>query len=406
MGASRTGGGESQVRDHWDVAIAGGGIMGCSTAYFLASSGDFDGSVVVVERDPTYQTGAATRSLGGIRQQFSTPENVQMSMFGAVFAREAAERLDVEGDPCEVSFREQGYLTLADEAGVEGLRRNWEIQCGLGAALTLLGPDALKERFGWLNTDGLGGGVFGHANEGWIDPHALLMGFRRKARSLGVTFLDGEVTRIDREGDRVTGFRTTGHGAIRAGATVLAAGSRAGGLAGSAGLFLPVVPRKRHVYVFDCRDRVEDAPLVIDPGGVAFRPEGDQYLGTVSPPEDRDPDSDALDFEIEYEDWEGTVWPALAHRVPAFEAVKLTSAWAGHYDFNTFDHNAIIGPDPDVSGLLYCNGFSGHGMQQSAAAGRAVSELVAYGGFRSIDLKRFGIERVRENRPLVESAVI
>ncbi len=391
---------------NWDVAVAGGGIMGCAAAYFLAVSDGFDGSVVVVERDPTYQTGAATRSLGGIRQQFSTPENVRMSMFGAEFARAAPGLLAVDGDPCEPGFREQGYLTLADEAGAEGLRRRWELQRGLGAEVTLLDVDGLRERFPWVNPDGLGGAVFGHANEGWVDPHALLAGFRRKARSLGVSFLDGEVGRLDREDGRVVGFGAAGHGTVRAGTTVLAAGARAGALAATAGLHLPVAPRKRFVYVFDCREDLGHAPLVVDPSGAAFRPESGRYLGTVSPPEDRDPDSDPLDFEVEYDSWTEVVWPLLAHRVPAFEAVKLSTAWAGHYDFNTFDQNAILGPDPDVDGLLYCNGFSGHGLQHAAAAGRAVSELVVHGGYRTIDLTRFSIDRVRDGAPLPETAVL
>lgn len=391
---------------NWDVAVAGGGIMGCATAYFLAASNAFDGSVAVVERDPTYRTGAAARSLGGIRQQFSTPENVRMSLFGAEFARAAPELLAVDGAPCEPGFREQGYLTLADEAGADGLRRRWELQRALGAAVTPLDVDDLRERFPWIDPDGVAGAVFGHANEGWIDPHALLAGFRRKARSLGVSFLDGKVGRLDREGGRVVGFRTAEHGAVRAGTTVLAAGAWAGALAATAGLHLPVGPRKRHVYVFDCREDLGHAPLVVDPSGMAFRPESGRYLGTVSPPEDRDPGSDPLDFEVDHDAWTEVVWPALARRVPAFEAVRLSTAWVGHYDFNAFDGNAIVGRDPDVDGLLYCNGFSGHGLQHAAAAGRAISELIVHGEYRTIDLTRFSIDRVRDGAPLAETAVI
>lgn len=393
------------VAERYDVAVAGGGIIGSAVAYFLAASDAFDGSIVAVERDPSYQTCAATRSLGGIRQQFSTPENIRMSMFGADFARAAREALAVDGTPCEVTFREQGYLLMVKTAGAETLQQNWEVQRRLGAAVTLLRGSALAERFPWVDWSGVEAATFGTANEGWVDPHGLLVGFRRKAQSLGVRFLKGEITRLTREGGRVSGFETSEHGAVRAGVTVLAAGSRAGALAATAGVRLPVSPRKRYVYVFDCREDLQHAPLTIEPGGVAFRPESGRYIASVSPPEDRDPDSDPLDFAVDYAPWEETVWPALARCVPAFEAVKLTSAWAGHYDFNTFDCNAIVGTHPDVAGLLFCNGFSGHGVQQAAAAGRAISELIAFGEYRSIDLRRFGIERIYGNAPIVEANI-
>ena len=388
-----------------DVVVAGGGIIGCATAYFLAVSDDFDGSVVVVERDPTYQSGAATRSLGGIRQQFTTPENIRMSMFGAEFARTAARTLAVDDVPCDVSFREQGYLLMAAPADVAQLRQNWEVQRGLQAAVEWLAGSALAERFPWINWQGVGAAVLGSANEGWVDPYTLLMGFRRKAQSLGVRFLRGEVTRLVREGDRVTGVETDAHGLLRGGATVLAAGSRAGALAATVAVDLPVCPKKRYVYVFDCRDDLQHAPLTIDPSGVTFRPESGRYIATVSPARERDPDSDPLDFDMDYRQWEETIWPTLAARVPAFEAVKLTSSWAGHYDFNVFDQNAIMGPHPEVQGLLFCNGFSGHGLQQSPAAGRAIAELIAYGEYRSLDLSRFGIDRIYRDQPIIEANI-
>ena len=390
---------------HCDVAIAGGGIMGCATAYFLAASPDFSGSVVVVERDPTYQSCSATRSLGGIRQQFTTPENIRMSMFGAEFARAADELLGVDGERCDVTFREQGYLMMASAHGTGTLRQNLDLQRRFGAAVEFFEGDALAERFPWLNPEGVGGAVFGHANEGWLDPNTLLSGFRRKARSLGVTFLKDEITQLDRTANTVTGFRMAEHGTVAAGVTVLAAGASAGAMARTADVFLPVWPKKRYVYVFDCRDDLQHAPLTIDPGGVTFRPESGQYLGTVSPPEDEDPDSDPLDFEVDHAPWENVIWPALAHRVPAFESVKVTGFWAGHYDFNVFDRNAILGPHPEIAGLLFCNGFSGHGVQQAAAAGRAISELISFGEYRAIDLTRFGFERIAANTPVLETNV-
>lgn len=391
--------------ESYDVVIVGGGAMGSSVAYFLAANPDFDGTVLVVERDPTYESSATSRSMGGIRQQFSTPENIRMSMFGAAFAREAAERLAVDGQSADVTFREQGYLFTATPDGAAALRENFERQRCLDAAVTYLDAEALGQRFPWLNAEDLGAGVFGHANEGWVDPNTLLQGFRHKAQSLGARYLTDEVAGFRREGARLTGVVLAAAGAVGAGVVVNAAGSRAGALCRPLGIDLPVWPRKRYVYVFDCRQDLLSAPLTIDPSGVTFRPEGQYYLGTVSPPEDEDENSDPDDFEIDYRTFDEVIWPRLAHRVPAFTAIKLINAWAGHYDYNLFDQNAVLGRHPEIEGLIFCNGFSGHGLQQSPAAGRAIAELIVYGGYRTIDLGRFCFERLLAGRPIREANV-
>jgi sarcosine oxidase len=247
-------------------------------------------------------------------------------------------------------------------------------------------------------------GSLGLANEGGLDPYALLQAFRRKARSLGVAYLKDEVVGIERTGHRVTAVKLASGGRIACGALVDAAGPRAGAVAALAGIELPVRPRKRFVYVFDCREKVDCRELVIDPSGVYFRPEGSHFLGGVSPPADADPD--CLDLEVEYALFEEVVWPALARRVPAFAAVKLVRAWAGHYDYNILDQNAVLGPHPEIANFLFANGFSGHGVQQAPAAGRAVAELIAHGRYRTLDLRRFGYERIARNEPLREVAVV
>jgi FAD-dependent oxidoreductase domain-containing protein 1 len=175
-------------------------------------------------------------------------------------------------------------------------------------------------------------------------------------------------------------------------------------IAGMIGVDLPVRPRKRIVYVFDCRDKPERAPLTIDPTGVWCRPEGANFIGGISPPEQDDPD--ATDFEIDYRLYEDVVWPTLAHRIPAFEAIKLVRAWVGHYDYNTLDQNAVIGRHPELTNFIFANGFSGHGLQQSPAAGRAVAELISRGRFVALDLALFGFERVTAGRPVKELNVI
>ena len=242
-------------------------------------------------------------------------------------------------------------------------------------------------------------------DEGWFDPFTLLQAFKRKARSLGVTYLKDEVTGLEREAGRITAVTLREGGRLVCGTMVNAAGAQAGRLAALAGIALPVAPKKRFVYVFDCRTPIAPlAPLTIDPSGVYFRPEGKGFIGGVSPPEDRDPDSD--DLEVEYDLFEETVWPALAARVPAFEAIKLTGAWAGHYDYNIVDQNGIVGRHPEIANLIFANGFSGHGLQQSPAVGRAVAELILQGGYRSIDLTRFGYERFARDEPILELNVV
>ena len=389
-----------------DVAIAGGGLMGSAVAYFLAADPDFDGSVVVIERDPAYEFCTTGRSWGGFRQQFSTPENVRMSLFGIAFFRRIAEHLAVAGEAPNLGFKEPGYLFLAGESGRAQLEANCAVQWAEGAAVTLLEPDEIAARFPWLNTAGVAAAGFGHANEGWIDASSLMHGFRRKARALGVEYRHDEVVSVEVSGGRIAGLTLRRGGALACGTLVNAAGPGAGALAALAGADLPVGPRKRMTYVFDCRAALPPMPLMIDVTGVACRPEGSQYLAIVSPPEDRDRVSDGDDFELEYDTFETVIWPALAHRVPAFEAIKLNRVWACHYDYNAFDQNAVLGPHPEIAGLLFCNGFSGHGVQQAPAAGRATAEWIVHGRFRSLDLTALLYARIAEDRPVQEVNVV
>ena len=191
---------------------------------------------------------------------------------------------------------------------------------------------------------------------------------------------------------------------IECGAVINCAGINAWRIAAWIGLDLPVRPRKRLVYVIDCREELTDVPLTIDPTGVWFRPEGANFICGVSPEEGNDPDS--TDFELDYSLFEELIWPTLANRVPAFEAIKLIRAWAGHYDYNVLDQNVIIGPAPHVPNFLMANGFSGHGLQQSPAIGRALSELVTFGSYRTLDLRRFGYDRVLNGQAIREANVV
>ena len=387
-----------------EVVIVGGGVMGSACAYFLASDAAFAGRVVVFEPDPSYAACATTRSWGGVRQQFSTPENIKMSQFGIAFVRGVGEHLAVDGALPDLGFHAQGYLFLASAEGLATLRANTGLQRSLGAEVLLLEGDALASRFPWLSLDGIAGGGFGARDAGWIDPHALLRAFRDKARALGVTYRQDRVVAIERQGAAVVAVTGERSGRVPTGVVVNAAGPSAGRVAALAGARLPVAPRKRSSFVFDCRSDLSAIPLTIDKSGIAFRPEGRQYIAIMPP--DPDPEVDPKDLEPDYALFEEMIWPILAARVPAFEAIKLTGAWAGHYDYNAFDQNAVIGRHPEIAGLYFCNGFSGHGLQQSPAAGRAVAELILHGGFRSLDLSRFGYERIAAGRPVFEDNIV
>lgn len=388
----------------FDVVIIGGGVIGNAIAYFLAGPVGFKGSIAVIEKDPTYESAATPRSAGGVRQQFSTPENIQMSAFGAAFIKSIGEHLSVEGEIADVPFTEWGYLFLATDSGLEALRGNHTTQTSLGAKVALLTPSEMTARFPWLNVEDLAGGCYGLADEGWTDPYGLLQAFRRKARALGATHLTDEAVGLERAGNRIAGVTLREGGRLGCGAVVNAAGYHARKIAAAIGVDLPVRPRKRIVYVFDCREGPQRAPLTIDPSGVWCRPEGGSFICGISPPEPDDPDT--TDLEVDYRWYEEVVWPTLAHRIPAFEAIKLTHAWAGTYDYNTLDQNAILGPHPEIGNFYFANGFSGHGLQQSPAVGRAIAELIAHGGYRSIDLGRFGYERVLRQAPIFELNVV
>ena len=385
--------------------IVGGAIVGSAVATFLRKRPDWHGRVLVVERDTTFRTSSTTLSAASIRLQFSTPLNIEISRFGVELIKHLDTWLGVAGEPePEVDFVEGGYLFLATTAGLPILESNHAVQREHGVQVALLTPKELLARFPWMNVDDVAGGSLGLADEGWFDAYALLQAFRRKARSLGAEEVAGEVVEIERDASRASGVRLADGRRITADWVVNAAGPRAGGVAAMAGLQLPVSPRKRMVFHFDCRTRIA-SPLTIDTSGVYFRPEGPNYIAGSSPHGEQ-PDPDTFDLEVDRSWFDEVVWPAIAHRVPAFEAIRLLDAWAGHYEVNTLDHNAVIGPHPDLPNFLFANGFSGHGLQQAPAAGRALSEWIATGDYETIDMRPLGYERIAANQPYRELNVI
>jgi len=377
-----------------DVLICGGAVIGSAVACWLAELG-FAGKVVVVERDPSYARAATALAASGIRQQFSNPLNVRISAFGVAEIR----RLGLD-------FHEHGYLTLAATGPqAAALRAAHAVQRAEGAATELLDPAALAARFPHLRVGDLALAAFGPSGEGWFDNMGLLAACRTRSRAAGTAYLRDEVVGLTVAGGRVTEVRLAGGGRVACGAFVNAAGGQGREVAAMAGLALPVERRKRTVFAFASAARPAGRlPLMIDPSGVWCRPEGTGFIAGAVP--DPDPAVAADDFEPRHGEWEGQVWPALAARSPAFEALKLTGVWAGHYDMNTLDHNAVVGPHPEVTNFHFANGFSGHGLQQAPAVGRAIAEHILHGRYRSLDLTPLGWSRLAAGAPFREEAVI
>lgn len=390
------------MAERFDIVIVGGEIMGSAAAYFLREEG-FSGTIAVIERDPGFTQACTTLSMASIRQQFSIPENIRLSLFTLSLFRELKARFGADAD---IGFREKGYLILAGPEGADILAANHAIQVAEGGDIVLQSPAGLERRFPWLSTEGVAAGAYGLSGEGWFDAHAYLDLFRKANRGRGVTTITGEAASIDVRGGCVAGVTLADGQRIESGIAINAAGTLAGKLAATAGLVLPVEPRKRTVFVFEAKERYDDMPLLVDPNGVYVRPEGSVYLAGGAESEEGETAADPHDFNPQWDLFEEVIWPTLAARIPAFEAIKLTRAWAGHYDYNTLDQNAVIGAHPELAGLYFLNGFSGHGLQQAPAAGRAIAELIVHGGYRTIDCSALGFERIAAGRPFRELNVI
>ena len=381
----------------YDVVIIGGGVIGSSVAYHLSAAAGFRGRVAVIERDPGYTTASSSLSTSAIRQQFGTAPNIGMSAYSIEFLRNAATLLAVDGQDAAIGLREPGYLVLGTPGQAAGLAAKHATQRACGVRTELLDPAALRVRYPWLHCDDLGIASYGLEKEGWFDGPALLQAFRRKARSQGVTYIADSVTGIDPDEGTV---RLAGGAMLAAGTMVCAAGAWSGGIARMAGLDVPVVPRKRCVFVFDSPLKIPDAPFIFDTDGLFLRPEGHLYLCGITPPVENADDDFCLD--VDHSQFDDLIWPALVHRIPGFEQLRLLRAWAGLYEYNLFDHSAIIGPHPDVPQFIFACGFSGHGMMHSPAAGAGVRDLILHGESRAVDLVPFGYDRIAANRPIAE----
>jgi FAD-dependent oxidoreductase domain-containing protein 1 len=385
----------------YDIIIVGGGIMGSSAAYHLLSL-EPNLALAIVEKDPLYTHASTPLSLGGIRIQFTLKENILISLYAQEAYSRFEEEMAVEGEKPFINYRKEGYLFLIEETGRAAAEAALTFQRQMGGEVEWWTPEKIQARYPILSMDGFCGGTFG-LRDGYLDPYAVLMGYRAKAKSLGAEFRTDTVTEMLRSQSSIEGVRLQSGAELKAGAVVNAAGAWAGAVARTAGVDLPVVPIKRQVFAFKPAIPVsESLPLVIYPSDLYFRPETG---GVILTGKSLKEDPITFDLSWQKERFEEIIWPELARFVPSFESLKLIRGWAGLYETNLLDHNAIIGPWPELEGLFLINGFSGHGVQQAPAAGRYLAELILH-RTPALQLSCFSPRRILENRPLLEIGVV
>lgn len=392
----------------YDVVIVGGAMLGSAVAWFLTDTPDFDGSVLVVERDPTYAQAATSLTNSCIRQQFSAAINVQISQFGADFVKNFPRYMGNDPRVPQPRLHSFGYLYLADTpAFATALRDAQAVQAACGAATKHMTRDEIAAAYPFYQLDDIIAGNHNLVDEGYFDGNTLFDWWKRTAKERGVGYITNEVTAITRDasGTRVQSVTLATGEVIACGHVVNAAGTRGAQVAAMAGIGIPVEPRKRYTFIFEAAQRLDrDLPLTIDPSGVHVRTDGQYYMAGCPPEDDHPVDPD--DFTEDHSIWENHVWPTIATRIPQFEALKLRNSWAGHYDYNTLDQNAIAGPHTKVGNFIFVNGFSGHGFQQSPAMGRGIAEWITYGAYRTLDLTPFGYTRIEKGESFIEKAVI
>ncbi len=396
------------TRSSYDAVIVGGAMYGSSVAWFLADNPDFDGSILVVERDPTYEFTSTAHTNSCMRQQFSNEINVRVSQFAAEFVKNFRSFMGNDPRVPDLVLQSFGYMYLADnEDFANVLRENQKVQQACGAGTKIMTAEEIKRDYPFYNVDDIVAGSHNLIDEGYFDGNTLFDWWRRSAREKGAEYVTNEVVAMTRNSarTRVESVTLKSGEIVGCGTVVNASGPRAVLTARMASIEIPVEPRKRYTFIFAAERPLDrDLPLTIDPSGVHMRTDGTYYLAGCPP--DDDPAVDYDDFEQDFSLWENKAWPAIAHRIPQFEAIKLIRSWAGHYAYNTLDQNAILGRHTKVENFIFVNGFSGHGFQQSPALGRGTAELITYGEYRSLDLSPFNYERIERNEPFSEKAII
>ena len=400
---------KTPTNDKYDVIIIGGAIMGSSTAWFLSQNPDFNGTILVVEKDQKYEFCSTAHTTSCIRQQFSTKLNVKISQFAANFINNFQEYMDNDIGVPKLAIKSFGYMYLAaDEDFAENLKSNQKVQAAAGAATELLTPDEIKSRYPFYNVEDIKLGSINLVNEGYWDSITVFEWMKSKAQENGVEYIENEVIAItkNKSEDRIISIKLNSGETVYGGKFVNATGPRAAVISKMAGINIPVEPRKRYSWIFKAENPLDrDLPLTIDPSGFHVRENGGGTYqagghGVYDPAVNFD------DFIMDNDLWENTVWPILFNRIPQFDSLKLVSQWAGHYAMNTLDQNAIIGPHTEVKNFMFLNGFSGHGTQQAPAMGRGMGEYLVYGKYKTLDLTPFHFDRIGKGSSIIEKAVI
>jgi len=381
-----------------EVIIIGGGIVGSSIAYHLTAAGCKD--VLVIERETAQGKGSTGKSMGGVRAQFSTPVNIQMSLYSIPFYASFDERL---GYPAE--YRPQGYLFCAiSDKHLAYLRANQEKQIALGLKnVRMVSADEIRSLYPQLRSDDILGGSF-CSTDGFVDPYSVMNGFMAWAADHGAKlWKNTQVTGINKDGNGITTVETT-KGPVSTRKVVNAAGAWAAAIAGMAGVDLPVEPLRRMLVPTEPFDQFpHTAPMIIDMStGFHFRPESRGFLLAWNDPEETP--GFKTDFEPSFIE---KILVRAADRVPVFEnvAVNPKRAWAGLYEM-TPDHHPILGEAPGVPGFFLANGFSGHGVMHAPATGKILSDLILHGKTDLIDASLLSLTRFAEGRMIEETAVL
>ncbi|MFZ3210691.1 MAG: FAD-dependent oxidoreductase [Terriglobales bacterium] len=381
-----------------DVVIVGAGIVGSSIAYHLTEAGC--SNVLVIERETHQGKGSTGKSMGGVRAQFATPVNIQMSLYSIPFYASFDERL---GHPA--GYKPQGYLFVAtSERHLEYLRTNQEKQKALGLKTArMVSADEIRSLFPQLRADDVVGGSF-CSTDGFVDPYSAMVGLMARAAESGARlWRNTEVTAIHADGRSVTGVETT-RGPVATRTVVNAAGPWAAQVAKLAAVELPVEPLRRMLVPTEPFDQFpHSAPMIIDmSNGFHFRPESLGFLLAWNDPEE------TPGFKTEFDPgFIEKVLTRAAARVPCFEnlAVNPKRAWAGLYEM-TPDHHPILGPVAEVPGFFLANGFSGHGVMHAPATGKILSDLILRDKCDLVDTNLLALDRYREGRLIEETAVL
>lgn len=377
-----------------EIIIIGGGVMGASAAYHLAARGQTN--VILLEKEEFFGTGATGRCAGGVRYQFATPVNIQLSQASlpmlARFEEEIGQAID---------YRPVGYLfLLTNEPDLATFRKNVALQHEMGVPTEWLSGDEIRRRLPMMRLDDVLAGTI-HAKDGLADPNGVVMGYMSAAQRLGVrAYTDAPATDILVEKGRVQGV-VTPRGSVAAPVVLNTAGPWAGRVGEMAGVEIPITPLRRQMFTTTPLPQIsDDFPFVIDfAQSLYFHSEGDGLLIGMSNPDEEPGFDQSVDPE-----WELHNVEAAIARMPLLAEAGLMSRWAGLYEV-TPDAHPILG-ETAVAGFYICGGFSGHGFMHGPIAGKLMSEIILDGAAHTVDVSRLDLARFAQDRLIHEYNVI